>query len=94
MQWLMDSILLTSLLVFVGIIVGLGKLVGGFQPGLSQQKILEQQLCIDTYRFPSSVVNNVTETYPHLFLFQMESMLKVWISQAIQVRSVKDAERD
>ena len=89
----MDSILLTSLLVFVGMIVGLGKLSGGFQQGLSQQKILEQQLCIDTYRFPSSVVNNVTETYPHLFLLQVESVLKVWISKAIQVRSVKDAER-
>ena len=72
----MDSTLLISLLVFVGMVVGLGRLFGGFQQGPSQEEIFKQQLWIDTYRFPSSVANKVTETYPHLSSPQVESVLK------------------
>jgi len=75
-QGLTDSTLLISLLVFVGMVVGLGKLFGGFRQGPSQEEILKQQLWIDTYRFPSSVANIVTETYPHLTEPQVGSVLK------------------
>jgi hypothetical protein len=72
----MNSTLFISLLVFIGMVMGLGKLFGGFRQRPSQEKILKPQLWIDTYRFPSSVVNTVVETYPHLASPQVESVLK------------------
>jgi len=72
----MDSTLLISLLVFIAMFVGLGKLFGGFRQEPSQEGILKQQLWIDMYRFPSSVAKTVTQTYPHLSPPQVESVLK------------------
>ncbi|MEJ2231840.1 MAG: hypothetical protein P8X46_11745, partial [Nitrospirales bacterium] len=72
----MDSTLLISLLVFVGMVVGFSKLFGVFRQGPTEEEILKQQLWIDTFRFPSSVANKVTETYPHLSPPQVESVLK------------------
>ena len=72
----MDSTLLISLLVFVGMVVGLGRLFGGFRQGPSHEEILKQQSWIDTYRFPPSVASKVTETYPHLSSNQVVSVLK------------------
>lgn len=72
----MDSTFLISLPVFVGMVVGLSKLFGGFRQGPSQKEILKQSLWIDTYRFHSSVANTVTENYPHVSSPQVESVMK------------------
>lgn len=72
----MDSTLLISTLVVVGMVAWLVKLSGGFGKNLSQEGKLTQQITIDNYSFPSSVAAKVSETYPHLSSFQVESVLK------------------
>lgn len=72
----MDTPLLISSLVFVGMVMGVFKLFGGFRQGMSQEVILNQQITIDNYRFPSSVAGKMAETYPHLSSSQIESALR------------------
>ncbi len=71
----MDSPLLISCLIFVGMVTGLFKLFRTFWPGRSQEVILSQQIAIDNYRFPPSVAGKVAEVYPHLSSLQVESVL-------------------
>lgn len=47
----MDSILLISLLIVVGIVAGLVKRFGNAQKNFSQEKLLLQALWLNTYRF-------------------------------------------
>ncbi len=71
----MDSPLLISGLIFVGMVIGLVKFFGVLGNGFSQECLLNQQITIDTYRFPSSVIGKVAEAYPHLSSSQIESVV-------------------
>ncbi|MCA9467441.1 MAG: hypothetical protein KC643_18620, partial [Nitrospira sp.] len=72
----MDSTILISCLVFVGLVLGMVKLFRRMRRGISQENVLSQQVYIDTCQFPFSLTGKVSKTYPHLSSIQVESVMK------------------